>query len=88
MLKIRLKRRGASKKPFYQIVVCNSRVSVNGKIIEMLGKYDPKLNPPLFEINRERVDYWVKKGAKISKRVEFLLKGSETPIGGTNEGSA
>ncbi|OIN97879.1 30S ribosomal protein S16 [Candidatus Desantisbacteria bacterium CG1_02_38_46] len=86
MLKIRLRRVGGKNKPCYQLVLCDSRVSVRGKIIEKMGNFNPKLDPPLIGIKRERIDYWVKKGAKFSDRVESLLKKtSETTTGGLNE---
>lgn len=86
MLKIRLRRIGGKNKPYYQIILCDSRVSAKGKFIEKLGNYNPRVNPPLFEVNRERVDYWVKKGAQLSDRIESLLKKiGETTTGGSNE---
>ena len=86
MLKIRLRRLGGKNKPYYQIVLCNSRISVRGEIIEKLGKYNPELDSPLFEINRERIDYWVKRGAKFSEKMESLLKKTDkTTTGGLNE---
>lgn len=87
MLKIRLKRVGKCNKPYYDVVLCDSRVSVRGKVIEKLGIYNSKAKPPLFKVARERIDYWIKKGANLSDRMESLLKkvGETTTTGGSNE---
>ena len=76
MLKIRMTRRGAKKKPYYQIVVADSRAPRDGKFLEKLGTYDPKL--PRDDINRvrlnaERIKFWLSKGAQISDRVAIFM---------------
>ncbi len=76
MLKIRMTRRGAKKKPYYQIVVANSRAPRDGKFLEKLGNYDPKL--PRDDINRvrlnaERIKFWLSKGAQVSDRVAMFM---------------
>ena len=76
MVKIRLSRTGAKKKPFYHIVVTDSRKKRDGRSLERLGFFNPMANGqevPL-QINSERVDYWVSQGAQISERVSKLLK--------------
>jgi len=75
LLKIRLRRMGKISRPYYKIVVCNSSVaSKTGKYIDTVGQYIPKRKPPVIEINREKLDSWVKKGAAVSDTVGFLLK--------------
>ncbi|QJC31825.1 30S ribosomal protein S16 [Enterobacteriaceae endosymbiont of Donacia tomentosa] len=75
MVKIRLARKGIKKKPFYHIVVTDSRNSRDGRFIERLGYFDPIFKEKTkIKINKERVNFWLAKGALISKRVNFLLK--------------
>lgn len=76
MVSIRLTRGGAKKRPFYHIVVTDSRNRRDGRFIERLGFFNPsacgkevKLN-----LNQDRIDYWVSKGAKASERVANLIK--------------
>lgn len=79
MLRIRLRRTGKRNNPCYRIIVCNCRVApAGGKYIEQLGLYNPKRKPPVLEINRERLDFWLKKGAKISDTLQFLLKKADS----------
>ena len=74
MLKIRLRRGGATHAPFYRIVVSDSLKTPSATMIEQVGHYDPKKNPADVKINRERVDYWMSKGAQLSPTVASLLK--------------
>lgn len=74
MLKIRLRRQGATHAPFYRIVVSDSRLTPRAATVEQIGTYDPTRNPAHLEMNAERVDYWVGKGAKMSDTVKSLLK--------------
>jgi small subunit ribosomal protein S16 len=74
MVKIRLKRIGAKKAPFYRVVVADVRSPRDGKFIEEIGYYDPNCNPALVKINRERVDYWLGKGAQPTDTIKALLK--------------
>jgi small subunit ribosomal protein S16 len=87
LLKIRLRRIGGKNKPAYQIVLCDSRVSSRGKIVENLGNFNPRPEPRLFGVKMDRIDHWVKKGAKLSDKVELLLKktGEAATTGGLNE---
>ena len=71
---IRLKRMGAKKKPFYRLVVTDSRKSVVGKYIEALGYYDPRKKPAVVNINEEKALEWLKKGAKPSGTVRNLFQ--------------
>lgn len=74
MVKIRLTRGGAKKKPFYRIVVADSRAARDGKFIEILGTYDPLKDPAEVKINEEKVKKWISDGAKPTDTVRALLK--------------
>lgn len=76
MVKIRLKRLGAHKKPFYRIVVADSRSARNGRFIEELGYYDPLADPAVIKINGEEAKKWLNEGAQVSETVRTLLKKS------------
>ena len=76
MVKIRLARIGAHKKPFYRIIVADSKARRNGPFIEILGTYDPKVEPSKIEVNLERAKYWIGKGAQPSETVQKLLQKS------------
>ena len=73
MLKIRLRRMGSRHAPFYRLVVNDSRLTPRGKAVDEVGHYDPRSNPPRIEIDGERVDYWVSKGAQVSSTVQRLI---------------
>lgn len=73
-VKIRLTRMGRKKKPFYRIVVMDTRAKRDGKYIEKLGIYNPMVNPPEVTIDEERVLYWLGTGAMISDTAKSLLK--------------
>lgn len=74
MVKIRLKRVGAKKAPFYKIVVADSRSPRDGKIIEEIGTYDPMVNPAAIKLDSEKVNNWIKKGAQPTDTVRALIK--------------
>jgi small subunit ribosomal protein S16 len=76
MVTIRMSRGGAKKRPFYQIVVTDSRNRRDGRFIERVGFFNPvaRGNEESVRIDRERVDYWVSQGAQTSDRVASLLK--------------
>lgn len=76
MIKIRLARHGTKKKPFYQIIVANIRSARNGKFIERLGFFNPfaKTDDQKVKFFINRVEYWIKNGAKKSSPVKSLLK--------------
>lgn len=74
MLAIRLKRMGAKKKPFYRVVVSDSRKTPTGRFIESLGHYNPCVEPPEVVIDREKALEWVRKGAKMSNTVQSLIE--------------
>jgi small subunit ribosomal protein S16 len=73
MLKIRLRRMGATNRPFYRVVVSDSRLTPKGAAIEEIGTYDPRQNPPQVQIDKSRVDYWVSNGALLSDTVRQLV---------------
>ena len=73
MVKIRLQRVGAKKAPFYHIVVSDSRVARNGKIIEKIGTYDPMTEPATVVLDKEKVAAWMKNGAQPTDTVKALI---------------
>ncbi|MFZ7121178.1 MAG: 30S ribosomal protein S16 [Eubacteriaceae bacterium] len=73
-VKIRLKRMGAKKKPFYRIVVADSRAPRDGKFIEEIGYYNPVSEPVQFKIEAEKAKKWMENGAQPSDTVKSLLK--------------
>ena len=72
-VRIRLKRMGAKKQPFYRIVVADSRYPRDGRFIEEIGYYNPTTKPTTFEVDAEKVKQWISKGAKPSDTVKALL---------------
>lgn len=76
MVKIRLKRMGAHKKPFYRVVVADSRTPRNGKFIEEIGTYDPLKSPSEIKIDNEAAKRWLANGAQPTDTVRALLKKS------------
>ena len=74
MVKIRLMRRGATKRPFFRVVVADSRSPRDGRFIENIGKYHPLEDPSLIEIDADRALYWLSNGAQPTEQVENLLK--------------
>ncbi len=74
MVAIRLRRGGAKKKPFYRIVVIDSRKKRDGRVLDIIGYYDPKPETPEYKIDKERYDSWVQKGANASEAVKSLIK--------------
>ena len=73
-VKIRLRRMGSKKNPFYRVVVADSRAPRNGRFIEEIGYYNPVSNPKVCKINSERAEYWIGVGAKPTDTVNYLLK--------------
>ena len=74
MVKIRLRRMGMKKKPFYRLVVTDSRNARDGRFIEEVGYYDPLTEPATLKINEERAKYWLENGAQPTDTVRGLLK--------------
>ena len=77
MVKIRLRRMGAKKNPFYRVVVADSHFPRDGRFIEELGTYDPTATPSAIKMNLERAKYWISKGAQPTDTVRALLKKAE-----------
>ena len=73
-VKIKLKRLGKIREPYYRIVVADSRTKRDGRAIEEIGKYHPKAEPSLIEVNSERVQHWLSVGAQPTDPVRVLLK--------------
>ncbi len=73
-VKIRLARHGAKKRPYYRIVVADSRCPRDGKFIEEVGRYNPCANPTMVQFDLEKVDQWIKNGAQPTDTVASLLK--------------
>jgi small subunit ribosomal protein S16 len=74
MVKIRLARHGAKKKPFYRIVVADERSPRDGRYIELIGTYDPLQNPAGVQIKKERLEKWLQNGAQPTDTVARLIK--------------
>ena len=75
-VKIRLKRMGTHKRPFYRVIVADSRTPRNGKFIEEIGTYDPLKDPAEINIDKERAEKWLSTGAQPTDTVRALLKKS------------
>ena len=76
MLKIRLRRMGAKKAPFYRIVVADERSPRDGRFIEEIGYYDPMQQPAVINVKNDKAVEWMKKGAQPTDTVRILLKKS------------
>ena len=73
MLSIRMTRMGSKKKPYFRLVVTEGRSALQSSFVENLGTYNPRTKPAKVEINRERIQYWLTKGARPSDSVRTLL---------------
>ena len=73
MVKIRLRRAGAKKAPFYQIIVADSRSPRDGKFIDEIGTYNPMVTPSEIKINKEKLEKWIANGAKPTDTVKALI---------------
>ena len=74
MVKIRLQSARAKKAPFYHIVVADSRSPRDGRIVEQIGTYDPMTNPATIKLDKEKVEAWIKNGAKPTDTVKALIE--------------
>jgi small subunit ribosomal protein S16 len=74
MLRIRLDRRGSKKNPHYRIVVSDSTLGKGGDIVENVGTYEPKSAEAKTELKRERIEYWLSRGASVTDTVKSLIK--------------
>ena len=79
--KIRLRRIGATNKPFYRLVVADSRFATTGRFLEILGWYDPKQAEKNFSVNLDRVNYWLGTGAQMSNTAKSLIKKAQAGEG-------
>jgi small subunit ribosomal protein S16 len=70
---------GAKKKPFYRVVVMERRTNRDGSFVEVLGHYNPTTNPPLVDLNMDRVRHWLANGAQPSETVNSLFKKAVPP---------
>lgn len=77
-VKIRLKRHGGKKRPFYRIVVSDSRSPRDGKFIDQVGTYDPKAASGGVKIDRDKVERWLKRGATPTQTVSEIIKREKT----------
>jgi small subunit ribosomal protein S16 len=73
MLAIRLRRTGSKKRPFYRVVVTDSRRARESAFVEVLGYYNPRSTPETLNVDRERVDHWLRQGAQPSDTVRTLI---------------
>ncbi len=73
-VRIRLKRMGAKKKPFYRIVVADSRFPRDGRFIEEIGYYNPTTKPSTYEVDREKAELWLSRGARPSDTVRLIFE--------------
>lgn len=73
MLVIRLSRMGAKKQAHYRVVVCETRQATESRFVELLGHYNPRTVPATVTVDRERIEHWIKKGARPSQTVKTLL---------------
>jgi len=79
VLAIRLRRAGSKKRPFFRVVVADSRAARDSSFVEILGHYNPRTKPAVVHVDQERVDYWLGKGAQPSDSVRTLMARHLTP---------
>ncbi len=77
-VKIRLARHGAKKRPYYRVVVADGRMPRDGRYIEQVGRYNPLTNPKTIEIDIEKVDEWIAKGAQPTNAAAHLIEIART----------
>jgi small subunit ribosomal protein S16 len=77
LVTMRLSRIGSKKRPYYRIVVIDKRRARNGRFLEVVGQYNPIANPVQMEVNAERAQYWLSKGAMPSETVRSILRKKE-----------
>ena len=79
MLAIRLRRAGSKKRPFFRVVVADSRAARDSSFVEILGHYNPRTRPAIVHVDKERIDYWIGCGAQPSDSVRTLIARHLTP---------
>ena len=80
MVAIRLRRAGSKKRPYFRIVVTDSRAARDSSFVEILGHYNPRTKPALVTVDKDRVAYWLGKGAQPSDSVRTLIARHLTPM--------
>ena len=80
MVVIRLRRAGSKKRPFFRVVVTDSRAARDSSFVEILGHYNPRTRPALVHVDKDRVAYWLGKGAQPSDSVRTLIARHLTPM--------
>lgn len=80
MLAIRLRRMGSKKRSFFRVVVIDSRTARDSSFVEVLGHYNPRTKPESLDINRERLEHWIKSGARPSDSVRTLVARMPAPV--------
>src|SRR5687768_11499449 len=92
MLVIRLRRTGSKKRPFFRVVVADSRAARDSSFVEVLGHYNPRTKPETLKMDRERLEHWIKAGAVPSDTVRTLVdrmpETPETAVVGASEAAA
>lgn len=83
MLMIRLRRAGSKGRPFYRVVVSDSRLTPRGRVVDILGHYDPKTTPRKVELDVALADSWLSKGARASETVKELLRKERARLAAT-----
>jgi small subunit ribosomal protein S16 len=79
MLTIRMRRMGSKKKPFFRVVVIDSRAPRDGRSVEVLGYYNPRSQPEVMNVDRERLAHWLNRGARPSDTLRTLLTRRRVP---------
>jgi len=80
MVAIRLRRAGSKKRPFFRVVVTDSRAARDSSFVEILGHYNPRTKPAIVKVDKDRVSYWLSKGAQPSDSVRTLIARHLTPM--------
>ena len=79
MLVIRLRRAGSKKRPFFRVVVTDSRAARDSSFVEVLGHYNARTKPETLQLDRERLDHWLKQGAQPSDTIRTMLQRNPAP---------
>ena len=88
MVKIRLRRMGAKKNPYYRVVVADSKSPRDGRFIEEIGTYNPVTQPSEVKIDLERAEYWIKNGAQPTDTVRALIKKAGASVASVEQSAA
>jgi small subunit ribosomal protein S16 len=88
MVKIRMMRMGSKKRPFYRVMAIDERKQRDGRPLEFLGTYDPRIEPPAVKLNLEGIDGWIGKGAQLSDTVRSLVNGVRRSGASASAGAA